>query len=80
MGRELSSVARAVCVECESASAWAKRFRLPSRMGIEKLRMALDVLARVLRISWRWHVGKLDNVELAQVNVKIDTTVAIGLS
>ncbi len=51
MGRELSSVARAVCVECESASDWAKRFRLPSRMGIEKLRQALDVLARVLRIS-----------------------------
>lgn len=51
MGRELSSVARAVCVECESASAWAKRFGLPSRKGIVKLRLALDVLAHVLKIS-----------------------------
>jgi len=39
-----------VVIECETANNWAKRFRLPSRMGIEKLRIALDKLADVLRI------------------------------
>jgi len=51
LGREPSSVVRAVCIECESASAWAKRFRFPARMGIERLRAGLDLLATILRIG-----------------------------
>ena len=50
IGQEAASVTRAVVIECESASNWAKRFRLPKRMGIEKLRLALDKLADMLRI------------------------------
>jgi len=45
------SVVRAVVVECESANSWAKRYRLPGRMGIERLRDGLDKLANVMGIS-----------------------------
>ena len=40
-----------VVVECESAAGWAKRYRLPSRMGIEKLRDGLDRLAKIMGVS-----------------------------
>ena len=51
LGVDHVSVVRAVVVECESANSWAKRHRLPSRMGIERLRDGLDKLANVMGIS-----------------------------
>ena len=51
IGHEFASITRAVCIECDSASNWAKRHRLPHRMGIERLRAALDRLADVCGIS-----------------------------
>ncbi len=51
LGIDYVSVVRAVVVECESASDWAKRYRLPSRMGIEKLRDGLDRLAKIMGVS-----------------------------
>ena len=51
LGIDYVSVVRAVVVECESAAGWAKRYRLPSRMGIVKLRYGLDRLAKLLGVS-----------------------------
>ena len=51
LGIDYVSVVRAVVVECESAAGWAKRYRLPSRMGIEKLRDGLDKLAKIMGVS-----------------------------
>jgi len=51
LGMDHVSVVRAVVVECESAAGWAKRYRLPSRMGIEKLRDGLDRLAKIMGVS-----------------------------
>ena len=51
LGMDYVSVVRAVVVECESAAGWAKRYRLPSRMGIEKLRDGLDKLAKIMGVS-----------------------------
>jgi len=51
LGIDYVSVVRAVVVECESAGDWAKRYRLPSRMGIEKLRDGLDRLAKIMGVS-----------------------------
>ena len=51
LGIDYVSVVRAVVVECQSAGDWAKRYRLPSAMGIEKLRAGLDKLAGLLGIS-----------------------------
>ena len=51
LGIDYVSVVRAVVVECESASGWAKRYRLPSRMGIEKLRNGLDRLEKIMGVS-----------------------------
>ena len=51
LGMDHVSVVRAVVVECESANSWAKRYRLPPRMGIERLRDGLDKLANVMGIS-----------------------------
>ena len=51
LGMDHVSVVRAVVVECESANGWAKRYRLPPRMGIERLRDGLDKLANVMGIS-----------------------------
>ena len=51
LGMDYVSVVRAVVVECESAAGWAKRYRLPGRMGIEKLRAGLDRLAKIMGVS-----------------------------
>ena len=51
LGIDYVSVVRAVVVECQSAGDWAKRYRLPSGMGIEKLRAGLDKLAGLLGVS-----------------------------